>query len=56
MESITNRVLNLFGPGTAGIAQRIESRYGITAENPAGFVTTYVLGRNYLTSCGHNQF
>jgi hypothetical protein len=56
MESITQRVLSLFGPGTAGIAQRIESRYGTGLEVYTSNITTSVLSRNYLGTCGHNQY
>ncbi len=56
MEIIRNS-LNSVGPGTAGIAQRIESRYGLDAPGmETTLSSTFVLSRNYVMSCGHNQY
>ena len=49
------------GPGTAGLAQRIYSKYSLEDKSEGESETDldkrmYVLKRNIVAKCGHNQY
>ena len=48
--------LDLFGPGTAGIAMRIEGRYDTASVVNQNTGTQKILKRNYIMECTQNQF